>query len=106
MAGVITGNVQSMSVVSVTLSPAQVAANTTAEQTFTVPGVLTTDMVVEVGKPTAQAGLGVVGSRITAANTVGITFSNNTAAPITPTASESYRFVLVRPDSTQAGFNV
>lgn len=106
MAGVITGNVQSMSVVSVTLSPAQVAANTTAEQTFTVPGVLATDVLIDVTKPTAQAGLGIVGCRVTAANTVGITFSNNTAAGITPTASQTYLFCLVRPDSTQAGFNV
>lgn len=106
MAGIITGNVQSLSVVSVTLSPAQVAANTTAEQTFTVPGVNASDAVVAVSKPTAQAGLGIVGWRVSAANTVGVTFSNNTASPITPTASQVYAFVLARPDSTQAGFNV
>jgi hypothetical protein len=106
MAGVITGNVQSMSVVNVTLSPAIVNANTTAEQTFTVPGVLTTDDLVSVSKPTAQAGLGIVGWRVSAANTVGITFSNNTGAGITPTASQSYTLMLARPDSTQAGFNV
>lgn len=106
MAGVITGNVQSMSVVEVTLSPALVAANTTAEQTFTVPGVLAADDVLSVSKPTAQAGLGIVGWRVSALNTVGITFSNNTAASITPTASQNYTFLLVRPDSIQAGFNV
>jgi hypothetical protein len=106
MAGVITGNVQSMSVVTVTLSPAAVAANTTAEQTFTVPGVLAADFVLSVVKPTAQAGLGIVGWRVSALNTVGITFSNNTAASITPTASQSYVLLLARPDSTQAGFNV
>lgn len=106
MAGVITGNVQSVSVVSVALTPSIVAANTTAEQTFTVPGALTTDFLAEVNKPTAQAGLGIVGIRITAANTIGITFSNNTGAGITPTAGETYKFLLVRPDSTQSGFNV
>lgn len=106
MAGVITGNVQSIGVVSVALSPAQVAANTTSEQTFTVPGVLSTDLLGEVNKPSSQAGLGIAGIRVTAANTIGITFSNNTGAGITPTASETYKFLLVRPDSTQAGFNV
>lgn len=106
MAGIITGNVQSMSVVNVTLSPAAVNANTTAEQTFTVPGVLATDDLVSVSKPTAQAGLGIVGWRVSAANQVGITFSNNTGAGITPTASQSYTLFLARPDSTQAGFNV
>lgn len=103
MAGVITGNVQSMGVASVTLSPSSVAANTTAEQTFTVPGLLASDVILDVTKPTAQAGLGVVGTRVTAANTLGITFSNNTASPIVPTASQVYLVAWLRPDSTQAG---
>lgn len=76
-----------------TLSPALVAANTTAEQLFTVTGVNVSDVVV-VNKPTAQAGLGIVGVRASAANQVGITFSNNTAAGITPTASEVYSFLV------------
>lgn len=106
MAGVITGNVQSLSVVSVTLSPTIVNTITAGEQTFTVPGVLATDVVLSVNKPSAQAGLGIAGARVTAANTVGITFVNPTAGNITPTASETYKFILARPDSTQAGFNV
>lgn len=71
------------------LSPVSVAANTAAEQTFSVPGLLTTD-VITVIKPTAQAGLGIVGARVSAADTLAITFSNNTAAPIVPTATETY----------------
>lgn len=106
MTGIITGNVQSMSVISVALSPAQVAANTTAEQTFTIPGVRAADKVMGVSKPTAQAGLGIVGWRVSADNTVGITFSNNTAAGITPTAGQTYDFQLLRLESSQAGFNV
>jgi hypothetical protein len=74
----------------VTISPAQVAANTTAEQTFTVSGLAVGD-VVFVNKPTAQAGLGIAGVRVSAANTLAITFVNATASPITPTASESYQ---------------
>ena len=72
------------------LTPAQVAANTTAEQTFTVTGLAVGD-VVFVNKPTAQAGLGIVGARVSAANTLAITFVNATASPITPTAAETYR---------------
>ena len=49
-----------------TQSPASVAANTTAEQTFTVTGLATTDFVFAVNKPTAQAGLGIVNWRIIA----------------------------------------
>lgn len=73
-----------------TLSPAQVAANTTAEQTFTVTGVAVGD-VIFVNKPTAQAGLGIAGVRVSAANQIAITFVNATASPITPTASQTYQ---------------
>lgn len=80
-----------------TLSPAIVAANTTAEQTFTVSGVvLATDDCINVRKPTHQAGLGIVNARVSADNTIAIVFSNNTGAGITPTASESYAFFIWR----------
>jgi len=81
---------------SVGWSPAEVAANTSAEQDLTVTGVKVGD-VIAVNKPTAQAGLGVVGARVSAADTVSVTFGNFTAAtPITPTASETYSFLVVR----------
>lgn len=98
------GNINELQIVSVALTPSAVSANTTAQQTFTVPGVKTTDVVISVEKPSHQAGLGIVGARVTAADTVGITFSNNTGAGITPTAGETYDFVIARLDSTQAVF--
>lgn len=77
-----------------TINPASVAANTTAEQTFSVPGVkVATDTVLSINKPTATAGLGIVGYRVSADDTVAITFSNNTAAPIDP-PSEVYGVVV------------
>jgi hypothetical protein len=89
-------NAQQIALLSVALTPAQVAANTTAEQTFTVNGLLVGDFV-EVNKPTNQAGLGLANFRVSAANTLAITFSNNTGAGITPTAGESYQLLVVRP---------
>jgi len=74
-----------------------VAANTTAEQTVTVTGLATTDVVVGISKPTAQAGLGIVGARASAANTLAINFINATTASITPTASETYSVTVMRP---------
>jgi len=71
------------------LTPAIVAANTTAEQTFTVRGLVYGSVVI-VNKPTAQAGLGIVGFRVSATDTLAITFSNNTGVGITPTAGETY----------------
>jgi hypothetical protein len=83
------GNIAFSSVIQATLSPASVANATSAEQTFTVQGLQVGDDVW-VTKPTTQAGLGIVNSRVSAANTLAIAFMNATAATITPTASEVY----------------
>jgi hypothetical protein len=89
--------IQSIYHISVTLSPAAVggASATTAEQTFTVQGLRVGD-VVYVSKPTAQAGLGIVGARVSAANTLAITFVNVTTSAITPTAGEVYQVGGIR----------
>lgn len=78
----------------VTVTATSVAPNTTAEQTFTVTGVAT-GQVVQVTKPTTNAGVGIVGMRVSATNMVGITYANDTAATITPTAGETYAFDVV-----------
>lgn len=77
------------------LTPAEVAADTCAEQLFTVTGITAGDAVF-VNKPTAQAGLGIAGVRASAANQVGINFCNTTVAAITPTAAQSYIFGVMR----------
>lgn len=93
---VVRGNVGLKYILNVTLSPVSVANATAAEQTFTIGGLLTGDWV-EVSKPTTQAGLGIVNSRVSAANTLAVTFMNTTAATITPTASEIYMISVERP---------
>jgi len=101
----VTGNLVKQSVISVTLTPAAVGANTTAEQTLTVNGLLVGDMVY-VSKPTAQAGLGIVGSRVSAANTLAITFVNASGSSITPTTTQVYQILVSRPDSTITDGNI
>lgn len=95
------GNIQLIMLLQATLSPAQVNTVTAPEQTFTVPGLQVGDFV-QVQKPTAQAGLGIVGSRVTAANTLGITFVNPTAGNITPTAGEVYLIKVTRQENPGA----
>jgi|SRR6187399_2277778 len=93
------GNVQLSMLLQATLSPAEVAAATTVEQTFTVNGLQVGDFVL-VQKPTTQAGIAVAGSRVTAANTLGITFVNSTAATaVTPTASQVYLIHVTRREN-------
>lgn len=88
-------NLRAIATYSATLTPVAVAANTSAEQTFTVTGLVVGD-VIYLSKPTAQAGLGIVNARCSATNTLAITYVNATGAPITPTA-ETYGIVGIRP---------
>lgn len=77
-----------------------IAVTTTAEQSLTTAkGVAATDTIVGISKPTFQAGLAIVGGRVTAANAVAITYANPTAASIAPTASDVY---MVTTKKTQA----
>src|SRR5438128_1970601 len=83
---------------SVTLSPALIAQATTAEQTVTVKGLKVGDAVF-LTKPTAQAGLGIVGARVSAVDTLAITFVNVPAGGnIQPTATEVYQIAGFRFD--------
>lgn len=93
---IVRGNLTTLWGAKVALTPAAVSANTAAEQTFTVTGVLSTDVIL-ANKPTAQTGLGVVNVRASAANTVAITFMNATGSTITPT-SETWTFTILRPE--------
>ena len=102
--------IRGLPIIAATLSPAAVPANTTVEQYFAVVG-LQTGHLVQVNKPTVQAGLDIVGCRVSANNTLAITFANVTASPITPTAAESYSvFALAGLDAVNNdlfyGFNV
>ena len=71
-----------------TLTPTSVAANTTAEQTFTVTGLLA-NTVVWVNKPSWTSGLGIAGVRVSGANTLAINYINVTGTAIVP-PSETY----------------
>jgi len=79
---------------SVSLTPVSVAANTTAEQAFTVSGLVASDIVI-VNKPSLDAGIGIVNARVSAVNTLAITYSNNTGGSIVPT-SETYKILTTR----------
>lgn len=82
-------------VYSQTITPASVAANTCAEQTFTVTGVTTADKISFNPGLAPTAGVSPVSIRVTAADTVGITFANNTAGALTPSAG-TWQFLTTR----------
>lgn len=88
-------------VVTAALTPTSVAANTSAEQTFTVPG-LPVGAQVFVSKPSSQPGLSIGGARVSALNTLAINYVNVTGAAIVPNA-ENYTIGLFPNPSAAAG---
>lgn len=77
-----------------TLTPSSVSANSTSEQTFTITGLNTNDLVI-INKPSHQSGLGIGNARVSAANTLAITYMNVSGGAIVPT-SEEYSVVVIR----------
>lgn len=101
MAGVFLGNTQGVFVVTVNLDVASVAANTSAEQTFTVPGLIPGDVVLVNIPSTINNGLGLSGARVSAANTLALRFTNSTAGALNPAAAD-YTVAVIRPESVPA----
>jgi hypothetical protein len=83
----------------VTATPSSVAANTFAEQPITVTGLQATDFILHVDKPTTQAGLGMAGFRVSAANTLAVNYGNDTTGALTPT-TETYTVFAVSGPGT------
>lgn len=72
-----------------TITPAQVNANTTATQTFSLPGLQTTDLVLVQGVVGNQtAGIIVAEADCLAANVLTIQFGNMTGSAATPAAGQ------------------
>jgi hypothetical protein len=93
------GNVKNEWNIAVQLSPTTVNPATTVEQTFAVTGVHLGDFVSAV-KPTAQPGLGIVNSRVSANDVLALTFINVSATTtVVPTASETYIILVNRPEN-------
>lgn len=91
------GNITKMMAISVTWDPAAVATITTAEQNVTVQGLQVGDLVIWQ-KPTNTAGAMPVNARVSAANTLSVSFVNPTAGSVNP-ASEAWTFVILRPET-------
>ena len=100
------GNIVKMFALSPTLTSVAVATITTAEQTYTVPGLLVGDIIVAAQRPAnSPVGVGVVNARVSAANTLALTWVNPTAGSVTPAAA-AFQILVARPEgSLPAIFN-
>jgi len=95
------GNVKNVFMLTpaLTFTPATIAGTTGSEVTCTVNGVILGDFV-DISKPTEQSYIGIGNVRVSAVNTLAITFTNTSTGTVTPTASEVYTVLVFRPDST------
>jgi hypothetical protein len=93
------GNVSKLFVLSPTLTSVAVATITTAEQTYTVPGLQLGDVIVAAQRPAnSPVGVGIVGGRVSAADTLALTWVNPTAGSVTPAAA-AITLVVARPEN-------
>jgi len=96
------GNVQLEVLLQITVTPpATLAASTTTESNYTVPGVAVGDFI-EINKPSHTTGLSIGNVRVASANTIAIQWVNSTASPITNAPNEQYLIVVSRYDSFPA----
>lgn len=104
--GITMGNASGVYLIRATLTPAATAAATAVEQTFTsastgtnlgLSGLRVGDFVT-INPPSITAGVGIVGSRVSASGTLAITFSNSTAGSLTA-PSGTYVIMVTRPES-------
>ena len=94
---ILRGNILNYFLIQPTLTPAAVAANTTAAQSFTVPGLLTTDVLTVSPIGAQTTGIIIANDYVSAANTLTIQFGNLTASSATPAAG-SYLIEVIRAD--------
>jgi hypothetical protein len=75
-------------------SDTEVSADTTEEHTYACTGLTTADDLI-VNKPSHQSGLGIVNARVSAPDTLAITWMNATGSGITP-ATENLVVIAIR----------
>jgi hypothetical protein len=90
------GNIQSSFILTVSLTPAATAATTTLEQTFTIPGLQSGDILAISPQFAITTLVTIENARVSAANTIAIAFNNSTAGSLTY-PSGSFAIEVNRP---------
>ena len=93
------GNISYDFIVAPSITPVAVATVTCAEQNFTVQGLQVGDSVALSSNTAQTAGVGIVGARVSAANTLTVAFVNPTAGSVTPVAG-IYTINVSRPENS------
>ena len=99
MSNILTSNVTEMGIIDVTYDAASQAAADTDEDTVTVSGLKIGDFVA-LAAPAHTDGIGICDCRVTADDTLSITWVNPTAGAVNR-ASATFVLFWARPDSTR-----
>ena len=92
------GNIDKWMIVSGSMNPPSVGAQTSGTATMTVPGVRLGDFVVcAIPSQNLNAGMGISHAWVSAADTISVRIINATAGALDPVAA-TYNFLLVRPE--------
>ena len=90
------GNSHETFYIAPSITPSAVAANTTAVQTFSLPGLQVTDLILSFGYIANQtAGIFIAESDCLTANVLTVQFGNVTTGSVTPAAGV-YEFQITR----------
>ena len=92
------GNIDAEKLFSISITPAQVAATTSAEQSFTVLGINVGDYINIASAAAQTAGILIGNCRVSAQNTLTVQFANVTAQAATPVAG-TYGVIWGSPES-------
>ena len=92
------GNILYAWLIQPVLTPVAVAANTTAEQSFNLGGLQTSDCVSGYLQGVQTAGIGISNMRVLSNGILQIGFSNSTAGSLTP-AVGPYLICICRPEN-------
>lgn len=92
-------------VLAVQLTPAAVTANTSGAQTFTLPGILTTDYMDVTFQGAQVNSIQVAGSWCSSANVLTIQFMNVSGVAVTPSAG-TYNVNVIRPTNATLPANL
>jgi hypothetical protein len=97
-----TGNVWKLASFTVAFTAATISNASNSEQTLTVTGLLTTDVVVVNAPAAANPGVGIAGARVSAAGVLAINFVNASAATtVGPAGNYLVSVIRVQPNWTQ-----
>lgn len=92
------GNILYDFIIGPSLTPVAVASATAVEQSFTVLGLQLMDACDVTFNGAQTAGIAIGNARVSAANTLSITFTNSTAGSLTPAAGQ-YVITICRPEN-------